>query len=116
MGLFSSNKNDTNDFGLSLVEQKGSTISTYDANGKLIKNASSSGGILQGYGHDFYVVTNGNITNIYDTKCSYIKNLLTNNKKVIGVGGNSFSVSDGNVIMMYDKNCKIIGTKKISAK
>lgn len=116
MGLFSSKKTDTNDSGLSLVEQKGSSIITYDGNGKLIKSISSSGGILQGYGTDFFVVTNGNVTNVYDSKCSYIKNVLTNNKKVMGVGGNTFSVNDGNVITIYDKNCKIVGTKKVSAK
>ena len=116
MGLFSSNKTDSNESGLSLVEQKGSSITTYDGKGKLIKSISASGGVLQGYGSDFFVVTNGNVTNVYDAKCSYIKNVLTNNKKVMGVGGNTFSVNDGNVITIYDKNCKIIGTKKVSAK
>lgn len=96
------------------VEQKGSTIISFDNKGKRIKNMSSGGGELKGHGTDFFVLQKGRNTAVtYDANCKQIKAINIADKEIVSVGGDSFTTRKGNIVNIFDKKGKLISTKKV---
>lgn len=96
------------------VEQKGSQIVVYDTKGKQIKNMSTGGGELKGYGTDFFVLKkgNGNATT-YDLNCRLIKSIAIADYEITGASGNNFTTKRKNQMRVYDKSGKMISSRNV---
>lgn len=98
---------------ISTIQDDGSKYCIYDQKGKKVTCTSRNIGKLEGYGSDWFVVTNKNKIFLYNIQGHKYKSLsISSVGEVVSVGSGTFVTRKNGNLITYDKEGKKINSRK----
>lgn len=98
---------------ISTIQDNGSKYCIYDQKGKKVTCLAKKIGKLEGYGSDWFVVTNKGKIYLYDIKGHKYKSLsISSVGEMVSVGSESFVTRKNGKLITYDKDGKKTNSRK----
>lgn len=91
---------------LGKVQQKGTTFTTFDTNGREITHFSSPNQQLIGWGKDFFLIQSGSNFTTYDERCREISHISIGGATSASVQSDGFTVKAGTATQRFDRRCR----------
>ena len=98
---------------ISTIQDDGNKYCIYDQKGKKVTCVARKIGKLEGYGSDWFVVTNKNKIYLYNLEGHKYKSLsISSVGEVVSVGSESFVTRKNGKLITYDKEGKKMNSRK----